>query len=205
MQDQYPRITSLNNLPEQFLLASIGSNTIKKLANKFGLSKATIEPFFVACTFDGWRRMFFGSSTKWDSSVATVERSVDSTVNCIAVQILRNVLTFKIGNNVINFQALASSEAFPNKYVLRRLGNCNGLGSYSGLDAWAFVRNPGYTFEVTKTVSDAYMKAVCRMLRDRRRLLGHDLATDYKIDKVYYRPNGTVSVKDTVTFGSREI
>jgi len=122
MQDQYPRIRSFNHLPEQpFLLASIGSNTIEKLANKFGLSKATIKPFFVACTFDGWRRMFFGSSTKWDSSVATVERAADSTVNCIAVQIVRNGSTFKIGNNVINFQALANSEAFPNKYVLRRL------------------------------------------------------------------------------------
>ncbi|AYV77066.1 MAG: hypothetical protein Barrevirus10_12 [Barrevirus sp.] len=189
--DPFPFISKLSALPNSFILMSIGSNSLQKLANIFSITRTQIKPYAIPITMLDWQRMFFGSSKKWNSSVATMERLAGSKTKGIGIYITKEGQTFKIGQNIINFKALAKSEAFPKKYLLRRVGM---QGPYP---IFAFVRNPVFVFGLTKTVSDEYLKAISRMLRDRRELLTLNLLTDYLVDKVYLKPDGSIRVKAT--------
>ena len=184
-------IENSNNLPSHFLLFLFGSKSIERLSECLTVSENDVYSAATAHTVKGYERIFFSDSRTWNGSVATIEKTGNSNTNGIAVSIKKQN-GFHIGNSSIDFQALERSEAFPHKYYLQKV-DMIGL-----LPVYAFVRNPCYVFHETKPVTHDYLKAICRTLRNRRKLLGLSLVPNYEIDVSYLTPNNSIVRCSTV-------
>ncbi|QKF93808.1 hypothetical protein QKU48_gp0350 [Fadolivirus algeromassiliense] len=208
LNNQYIR-TQLNAIPTgEFYLFSYGSNGIEQLTERLivGTNNNQSDLFdalknsSLAARVKGMRRGFFSKSINWrgegSTPVATIYPENNALVNGIALKINKIANDkFNIENKFpINFINLMNQEAVNiGKYELKQINNFSiySNGDYHEKNnGYAFIGNLNYTpSNITQQPSDAYIKAIARMLKDRRQKMNDTSNNRIKID-IMIRENG---------------
>nr|QBK85948.1 MAG: hypothetical protein LCMAC101_05430 [Marseillevirus LCMAC101] len=163
-----------------FVIFSSGSNSIDQLEDRLGARPQPLN--------DGWlygfERAFFGCSKRWEKSTATLipgkkVAGLFIKFKFVDKQDVNSLYQVQTSNGweTCNFDRLMKAEAVDiGKYQLRQISN------YTSVPLFAFVHCSDYSDLSFRQPSDDYIKAIAKMLQDRRRVLGQALWNPYYID-----------------------
>lgn len=179
----------VNLLPSNFYLFSYGANNLKQLGQTFNYNTNinltnTLILASIGYNLKGYKRIFFGNSSRWEGAVATIQKcNLKSCVRGILTKIENKKNNYFVNNNRVNFNNLLRREEFPSTYIIEQ------VGKYNNIPIIAFIKNPLYYPKSTKRVSSSYIIAILKTIIDSFNLSNVNIINKKLILEICYENN----------------
>lgn len=172
-----PSLLKSENVDNYIWYFAYGSNSSKQLKERLNVSNDFERK---ATKLKNWIRIFHGKSMKWGGSVASIKEKTNSYVNGILFKLTKDQLD--------------KLSEFEKGYELKIFDSSNFENS--DRDVYTFIKNKDN--EQDNPPSEEYLKAIARLLKERRQLLRSLDTNNFIID--YNNKDGIFIKQFTINY-----